>query len=227
MNDYGTFISSKPSLSFRERTQAAHLGLIQKLVPGEICPAHLFYSEAVSDALAHKNCAHFFIFRDPRDVAVSAAFYFKHISRWHRLHSYFDTLSSRDDQISAAILGVQKLGFPFDFPDITARFRRYQDWLENDNVFAIKFEDLMSSQRRVYLREMAMFWARRQDAMNADVDNIVNRMEAGINPDESPTFRKGEIGGWKSVFTHEHVGQIKSVAGELLIELGYETSLGW
>lgn len=43
----------------------------------------------------------------------------------------------------------------------------------------------------------------------------------------SGTFRKGQIGSWRSEFSEEHKVAVKEVAGNLLIELGYEESLDW
>jgi hypothetical protein len=43
----------------------------------------------------------------------------------------------------------------------------------------------------------------------------------------SPTFRKGIIGDWRNYFTSEHKQAFKNVAGQLLIDLGYEPNFDW
>ena len=43
----------------------------------------------------------------------------------------------------------------------------------------------------------------------------------------SRTFRRGLIGDWQRYFTPEHREAFKAVAGQLLIDLGYETDLEW
>ena len=51
-----------------------------------------------------------------------------------------------------------------------------------------------------------------------------------MNPMESHTFvkgGKGKKGGWKNFFQEEHKQAFKKIAGDLLIELGYETDLNW
>jgi hypothetical protein len=45
--------------------------------------------------------------------------------------------------------------------------------------------------------------------------------------DSSSRSRKGIAGDWKNVFTEEDKRGFKEVAGDLLIELGYENSHGW
>ena len=41
------------------------------------------------------------------------------------------------------------------------------------------------------------------------------------------TFRKGQAGGWRREFSEEHKRATKEVAGDLLVELGYEKDLRW
>lgn len=46
-------------------------------------------------------------------------------------------------------------------------------------------------------------------------------------PDNTAEFRKGIVGDWRNYFTNDAKQQFKSIAGELLIELGYESSMSW
>jgi len=41
------------------------------------------------------------------------------------------------------------------------------------------------------------------------------------------TFRKGQIGGWRSEFSEEHARAAREIAGPLLVELGYEADPEW
>ena len=45
--------------------------------------------------------------------------------------------------------------------------------------------------------------------------------------ERTPTFRKGQIGGWREAFTEAHKEAFKATAGDLLVQLGYEADLGW
>jgi len=73
---------------------------------------------------------------------------------------------------------------------------------------------------------MITFYAQSSLA-DMDVDDVMRTVIGNINPANSHTFRKGQVGEWKEVFTEEHKELIKSVAGKLLIDLGYETDLAW
>ena len=224
---FRSFIASMPSLSFRERTRDEHLRLIDGAAPGEVVGAHIFYDPAYAAALAKLNCAHFFVYRDPRDVVVAEAHYLTRMNRWHCMHRYFARhLETDDERISAAILGAPEPDFPYDYPDIAKRFERYRGWLDRNDVFAVKFEDLVSPNRREALGKMIAFYGGRT-AHEWDPEAILASIEANIDPRRSHTFREGGPGGWRHSFTPRHKEQTKAVAGQLLVDLGYEKDLTW
>lgn len=43
----------------------------------------------------------------------------------------------------------------------------------------------------------------------------------------SKTFRRGQIGAWKTTFEQEHIDAFKQVFGQELIEMGYEQDFDW
>jgi sulfotransferase 6B1 len=220
---YGSFINSKPPLTFRERGFYAHLRLLDRIVPGEALPAHLFYHDAYATVLARKNVVHFFICRDPRDVCISDAHYLTNMNPWHRMHHYFARILRTDEErISAAILGVHEPDLRCDYPDITRRFAPYRGWLGRDDVFVMRFEDLTSPHRAETVRRMATFYAEHCRA-SVDVNGLTQLALGRIDAARSHTFRKGEPGAWRTTMTSRHIAQIEDVAGQLLVELGYRT----
>ena len=224
---FGSFIASMPTIPFRERTRAAHRRLIDRTVPGEVVGAHIFHPPVHATALARHNCAHFFVYRDPRDVAVSEAHYLPPMNRGHRMHRYFARhLETDDERISAAILGVSEPDFPYDYPDIARRFARFRGWLDRTDVFAMRFEDLISESRRETLARITSFYGSR-GRVEIDADAVLDKVEANIDPRKSHTFREGRSGGWRRLLTPRHKEQMKRVAGQLLIDLGYETDFAW
>jgi hypothetical protein len=56
---------------------------------------------------------------------------------------------------------------------------------------------------------------------------ILESLESSISPAKSPTFRSGKTGEWQKHFTDEHKKIFKSIAGDLLIRLGYEKDNDW
>jgi hypothetical protein len=220
--EFGAFLASMTSsFQFRERTARSVARFIQGMVPGEIVRAHLFYDPQYAERLHAKNVVHYFIYRDPRDVVVSEAHYLREMNRWHRLHHYFRKLGSIEESIRLSITGMDPPVPGIEYPNIAERFARYRGWLDCENCLAVRYEDLMSESRPTVVHRMARFYAERSTA-ECDVHACVRMMLACVAPRKSHTFRSGKKGGWQREFTAEHRSIFDEVAGELLVELGYE-----
>lgn len=187
--------------------------------------AHLVYSKRYGGWLADRNFAHFFIYRDPRDVVVSEAHYLTRMNRWHRLHKYFKSLDTVEDRISFSIMGHEFLDVPYDYPNIAERFRRYMPWIDHDDVCAVKFEDLLAKAETT-VAKMVRYYARKS-GRNFDASHVTEQAIQSINPENSHTYRRGDKCRWKKTFTEEHKRQFKEIAGDLLIELGYVNNKIW
>jgi len=223
---YGSFIATTPTLSFRERSLRSHRRLVERIAPGELIPGHLYYRPEHHALLASKRCVHYFIYRDPRDVVVSEAFYLTYMNRWHRLHRYFKSLPSDRERITFSILGSSYRKVPYDYPDIAERFRWYRGWLEQPDVCSLTFEELAPERRRATTHRLIRFYLDRVGSSEA-CNGLVDRALAAVDSSASKTFRKGTVGGWVDEFTPEHREQMRRVAGRMLVELGYESSLEW
>ena len=159
LTNYGTFIASKPAITFRERSKKSHLQMLRCIVPAEAIPAHIYYDTSYHEELIKKNSVVYFIYRDPRDVAISEAYYLTYSYRIHRLHRYYvKNLANMSERILAEILGITDPEFPCDFPNIADRFARYRGWLYSPDVFSVRFEDLVSRNRIETLQNMASFY---------------------------------------------------------------------
>lgn len=227
VTDHRAFWACIPSFRFQERTTAAMLKKISVLVPGELICAHLHHDPDYANHLHDFNVVQYFIYRDPRDVVVSEARYLAEQSRWHRLHRYYQALSDDEQRIALAIMGREKSrDFPYDYPDVAQRFNRFRGWLKHHNVMPVRFEDLVGPQRDQRVREIVQFYLDRLGDAH-DPYAAAQRALANIDPEKSYTFRKGQVGAWRKVLTEKHRDLIKEVAGELLIELGYEQNFNW
>jgi hypothetical protein len=225
--NYGQWVASmRSSFRFRERSVEELRRLIHRMLPGEVVRGHLFFDESYLDELAGRNVVNYFIYRDPRAVALSGAHYARSMNRWHRLHRYFRGARTMDEAIRLAIVGLQSPVPGVDFPDVAQRFGRYRGWIDAKNCFAIRYEDLQSDARPEIVRRMAEFYAAHTSAP-IDIDACVAAMLRSIAPAKSHTFRSGEKAGWRKAFTPEHRRLFHEVAGDLLIELGYEEDDSW
>lgn len=225
--DFGAFLASmSSSLQFRERTVANTVSAIRTMVPGDVVRGHLFFDPQYARQLRGRNVVHYTIYRDPRDVVVSEAHYLRDMNRWHRLHSFFRQTASIDDAITLSITGLGSRVPDVDYPNIAERFARYRGWLECTDCFAVRYEDLMSDHRQEVVHNMARFYAERV-LDPCDVEACVGRMLAQVAPHKSHTFRAGRKAGWQSEFSDDHRRLFEEVAGDLLVELGYEADHDW
>jgi hypothetical protein len=225
--NYGAFLGSETSsFQLRERTAENTCRFIRGFVPGEVIRGHLYYEPAYADALAEQNAVNYFVYRDPRAVVVSEAHYLREMNRWHRLAPYFRRVPSIADAIALSITGLNPPVPGIFYPDIVARFARYRGWLNHQDCLAIRYEDLVSDARGTVIQQMAELYARHcRD--NVGINACVFAMTAAIAPEKSHTFRSGKKSGWRNEFTPELRRLFDSLAGDLLIELGYERDHTW
>lgn len=224
-DNFGSFVASQPSVSFKVRSNKEHLDLISKIIPGEIVRAHLFYDEEYVRALNAKNCVIFFIYRDLRDVVVSDAHYLGEINKWHRMYRYFKKLN-REERILRAIIGFSDEEIPFYYPNIAERFSNFAGWLTIQDVFPVRFEEIISPDKQIILNKIAEFSLRGRK-MDYSITKILNQMMINMRPEKSHTYRSGRKENWKLEFTDEHRDIMKTIAGDLLIKLGYEKDNNW
>lgn len=219
--NYGSFIASTPSITFRERSKNQHIRLLNRIVPGEIIPAHLFFNREYEKILSSINCVHFFIHRDLRDVAISEAYYLTYMNRWHRLHRYYKRLPNQNARISQAILGINDPELPFAYPNIAQRFNRYSGWLSSGKVFSVRFEELNGQDRFETIKKMIIFCFQQNDIQN-EISRYIDIAQKSIDPQKSHTFHNGKSGQWKTEFTNEHHNQFRQVKEELSMDIGYD-----
>ncbi len=223
----GAFLASTPSITFRERSPQTMARRIDTIGPGEVVSAHLHHDERCAAALLRKRAVHYFIYRDLRDVAVSEAHYLTRMNRWHRLHRYYRDLPDDAARIAWAITGERDPKFPYDYPNIGERFARFRGWLEDANVCAVRFEDLVGERRHATVWRIVSHYFHAAELEESNIAAAVHHAEQAIDPSRSHTFRTGKTGGWRSAFTLEHVRRMHEAAGRVLIDLGYEPDDRW
>ena len=218
-----SFFAGYEGESGRKRSLIETTAWVDSLRPLDIASAHLFAWPEVVERLATPAYLSYFIFRDPRDVAVSHVFYVTEMEKRHVHHEYYAALPDFNARLSASIIGRPDAGV--EFPDISARFAPYLGWLDHPAVMPIHFEDLVNDRPAALERIVDHFLARVPLAVPRS--RIHEVLESSINPAKSPTFRSGRTGEWKQHFTPQHRAMFKEAAGDLLIRLGYEKDNDW
>lgn len=209
----------------RERSSLEILADLQRLLPGDIAYGHLHARPEVVEQLCQDGTAAYFILRDPRDVVVSHVHYVTEIEPDHIHHAYYtQVLKDFDQRLRTSILGLPDSEIPF--PDICQRFEPYISWLDQPEVLCLRFEDFIQD-REAALGGIYDHAVRRGFPSALERGRAIQVLAASIDPQRSPTFRSGKVGGWRNQFSPENKALFKEIAGDLLVRLGYEEEDQW
>jgi hypothetical protein len=221
--------------SGERRTKNEILKDLNRLLPGDIAYGHLYAIPEIIDFMCKQGVASYFILRDPRDVVVSHVHYITVMETNHINHHYFsEVLQNDDERIKASIKGVRKdewqdmqdAASNLGLPDIRERFSPYIDWLNHPQVLILHFEDFITN-RQTSIVQVLDHAVKRGFVLTFPQETSIQNLVESIDPGRSPTFRSGKIGGWRTAFNEEHKELFKHVAGDLLVQLGYEEDLLW
>lgn len=191
---------------------------------------HAIHIDANITRLNNNNFKTFFIYRDPRDQIVSAAFWIKKTTREWPSHSRW-SISAIIDKLIVDSGSVWSVIFKpvtlWQNKDITSFYNLYMPWRFEPYIYTTTFEKLVGPKgggnKDVQIREII--------AIAHHMGKRVSIHEATGIADKlfgpSVTFREGKIGSWKKYFSENQKAAFKKVAGQLLIDLGYEKNLNW
>jgi hypothetical protein len=209
----------------RARPEGEVMADLRRLLPGDIGYGHVHALPGPLDLLGSDGYAAYFILRDPRDVVVSHVHYITGMQPGHIHHRHYtEELHSFDERLRTSILGLSDPQIPF--PDICARFEPYLAWLDCAGVLTLRFEDFILD-RPASLERVLAHAEQRGFPLQVERGRALQLLDEAINPQRSPTFRSGKVGGWKAQFSPENIRLFKEIASDLLIRLGYETGTDW
>lgn len=184
---------------------------------------HFHYSDELAGLLREMGMKTILILRDPRDVVVSHA---SHIYRGvrNRLHKHFQTLSEQE-RLMSCIRGCVADGY--EFRSVDKRFRAVLPWLSQPFNYTTFFEKLVGvkggGSHEAQIEELTNIANHLGMACTRqDIEHIPERLFG-----TSATFHRGQIGSWNRSFNEEHKAAFKEVAGQVLVDLGYEKDFDW
>lgn len=206
---FGSFLAQFPSITMLKRSQRAVNAHIWRIVPGEIVGAHLNYTPETAAKLKSINAIVIFVYRDPRDIALSEADYIAEMSKFHAMHRKFKDLAP-EQRVTLAIRGTDD----GRFPGIRDRLMPYAGWIGDDEVISLTYESLMGPDRQAILRDIC----RQVSARNhfpVDLDKFLIKLDAAIDPGRSHTFRGGGVSKWRANMSAENREIFESSTGNL------------
>lgn len=199
--------------------------------PGDLVPPAMGYTvtkvhtpptDANIKLIHAANRPYLVITRDPRDIAVSWA--------------YYNTLPGRDRVAHPQAQSLPVEGRIAYYIDniLAGKIEWALEWrrrLHPRLGMFIRYEDLLADPFPVMQRAYAHVGADVSDdwvraAIDRNAFKKVTGREQGV-ADAGQFNRKGIAGDWANHFTPEHTAAFKRIAGDALIQLGYEQSHEW
>lgn len=195
---------------------------------GQYMTAHFAPAPELLAMLEKLEYRNIIIMRDPRDAAVSSAFYITRLKR-HFLHERYNTeFHAPGERIMASITGLPPTDRYRGLGSIGSRAGRYRQWFDVPNTYGCRFEDLIGpSGGGDAVKQLEVVTAIARHVDREVSDDEAQRLAHRTWSQASSTFRKGTIGDWRNHFTEEHKKAFKEVAGVELIKLGYEKDYDW
>jgi len=176
---------------------------------GQILVSHLYFSTQRATILKAAEVKIILMVRDPRDIAVSRAFY---ISQ-NREHEFFPLFAGKNlhEQIMLSILGDKQAGFV----SLQETLSNFIGWKKAGGLI-VRFEDLINEEAKMQtIHDLYEFLGIRLDLSLQTY--IAGRMVSAA----SPTFRKGKSGQWQKYFDEETSRLFYDATGDLVNQYDY------
>ena len=196
---------------------------------GCFIPLHLVFTPKRERLLRHRRFTMILITRDPRDIAVSHFHYVTRQTRRHRLHAYYNALPDDPARLMTSIQGIPEFLWKgrVRLRDINRRCRVFLDWADH-GACVVQFEKLVGplgggtlEAQHKEIQKIAIHLGIQLDT--STLEHIANN----VFYRKSSTFRKGAIGDWVNHMGVEHKAVFKEIAGQLLLDMGYEADGDW
>ncbi|MFN3307753.1 MAG: sulfotransferase domain-containing protein [Anaerolineales bacterium] len=209
----------------RLRSEDEIVADLKRFLPGDIGYGHLHHLPSVAQILSSPPFVTYFILRDPRDVAVSHVHYVTEMEPRHAHHAYFaHELTTFEERLAATITGSAHANPPL--PSLADRLAPYLRWLEEPSILTLRYEDFWQERQSV-LRKVLEHAVRRGFPLRQNMEEALRVLDNSIQPQRSPTFRRGGMWGWREAFTPEHTQLFKEHCAEIVEVLGYEKDENW
>lgn len=219
-----------------QRAVGNFLGEIQQynhLPAGAVVHAHDRLNDELQGILAANDLRVVLMLRDPRDQTVSRMFHIRRETT-HSWHPRFKELSD-DEALLLCIRGAEGLPSAATLTDLT------QSWLDKGLTacLPVKYEDLQTSGEAILAEVFEHLGLSVPSSLVRAIleHNRFDRLTVGRRwwrkprqagqADPGSHYRKGIVGDWRNYFRAEHVEAFKEVAGQTLIDWGYEVDFRW
>jgi hypothetical protein len=213
-----------------------------KRIVGDKSPQHTANLDEIYEIYPNARIIH--IVRDGRDVAVSAVHHWWRLAK-DRAGGFFELtpeeleirdayLEDREGFLASgrSIFTEERLGqLARRWSYRVGKAHRDGTTLYNERYLEIRYEDLLQDPMTDLRRVFEFLRARRGDQIiercirATTFERVASRRQG--EEDSGSFFRKGVAGDWRGVFTERDREIYKDLAGDRLIEMGYEKTDDW
>lgn len=207
------FIREVSEAPFRSATIKSALELRMSKAAG-VWTAHLFYYPGLMGCLSDIGARVFFLYRDPRAIAVSRAHYMTaHHGHFHSAH--LRSCHTMRARICVALKGWgdRERMDADNALDIDGMCRAFLDWRRESDVLALRYEDLLHH-GAASMRAVAAH-------LGVEAPENAGELAEQAAQTKTATFRKGTADGWREDWTEQHAQIFDEVAPSLLEDMGY------
>lgn len=201
--------------------------------------SHVYADEQTVRTVEDNGLAVIFILRDPRDQVNSMANWVKNDPTKFADYGVYRTKSVNELIFDLIQLDDASVLYHFlrrnqqdqevlrQVKGLNELYDLYTPWLNNPRVCTVRFEKLVGPKGGGTKEEQYAEIAKIAQYLGLSVDQ--NKIEQVANKafGKGYSFHQGKIGSWHESFTEEHKDAFKQVAGQLLVDLGYEQDLNW
>ncbi|MFB5615351.1 MAG: hypothetical protein ACE5RI_09745 [Candidatus Nitrosomaritimum yanchengensis] len=223
------------SFSFSKHSGRSWISFESEDLKAPFLARHAIYSPEHDQLIKQHKSIGILILRDPRDQCISwyAFLANQNPDIWPGLplNNFKDFISTWIQDTSTLYSSKTSMGWYdkkiLSFKGIDDLYYKYLPWMHNTSFYTTTFEKLVGPQG-----------GGSHELQVQEIINIAEHLGYSITEEraiqitqtlfgDGITFRKGQIGAWKKHFMPEHKEIFKQVAGQLLIDLGYEKDLNW
>ena len=204
--------------------------MIKEMPPQRFVKGHLGWRPEYAEEFKKHRWCKAFIYRDLRDVVVSAAYHAQREKGAAFPEKELYQAMEFDEVLKRIITGDENIDGVMD------RWELYAPWLDEDWVLKLAFEDVIASREwacEIFIKYLfgrtGSYYGEKPvieyDVFNKWMNRLMNQL---AHPETSCTYRKGKTNEWKSHFTEEHKELFKETdKNNWLIRLGYEDDGNW
>ena len=238
----GTYLVSKciEELTYKSRAYTPNCRYLKKLPNKNFAGTHFCHPKVVNRLLESPHIKKIIVnIRDPRDVLVSAAYYYNEFKYMdfscpndiRDLFSFKDRKMGVHQKIRFFLRqGLRGKHIPtmiYETQTVLSFIKKIKEREDSERFLVLRFEDLVGEKGGEQLETQQKTVQQLSDFLGCQIDEKqISKISEKLFGNTS-TFRSGKIGSWKSHFDETTKTMFKILLADDLIELGYEKDKNW